>query len=127
CPARHALEPRHASFADREFIALARRYGVAIVYADSDEYPAVRAITADFVYARLMRAQSSIATGYNAAALDAFAKMAKTLASGGEPAEFPRVSESTAKVGARNVFMFFINGAKERAPAAAGELLKRLG
>ncbi|MES2562183.1 MAG: DUF72 domain-containing protein, partial [Pseudomonadota bacterium] len=118
--ARHALEPRHVSFSDREFIALARRYGVAIVYADSDEYPTIGDITADFVYARLMRAQSSIATGYNAVALDAFAKMATTLANGGEPAEFPRVDESAAKVSARDVFVFFINGAKERAPTAAG-------
>ncbi len=125
-PARHALEPRHDSFVDREFIALARRYGAAIVYADSDDYPAIGDITADFVYARLMRARSSIKTGYNSVALDALAKMVKTLAQGSAPAAFPHVLDPRSKSGAREVFVFFINGAKERAPAAAGALLKRL-
>jgi len=125
-PARHALEPRHESFVDRAFIALARRYGVAIVYSDSEEYPSIGDVTSDFVYARLMRSQSSIKTGYNDVALDAFAKIAKTLARGSEPAEFPRVDKPAAKSGARDVFLFFINGAKERAPGAAAELLKRL-
>lgn len=125
-PARHVLEPRHESFVDREFIALAKRYGAAIVYTDSDEHPSIGDVTSDFVYARLVRAQSSIKTGYNTVALDAWAKIAKTLARGSEPAEFPRVDSPVTRGGARDVFVFFINGAKERAPAAAMELLKRL-
>ena len=47
--ARHALEPRHASFIDPQFVALARRYRCAIVFTDSDEYPAIGDVTADFV------------------------------------------------------------------------------
>jgi uncharacterized protein YecE (DUF72 family) len=125
-PARHVLEPRHESFVDTAFVALARRYAAAIVYTDSEEYPSIGDVTADFVYARLVRSQAAIATGYNEVALDAFAKIAKSLARGSEPAEFPRVDKPAAKSGARDVFMFFINGAKERAPAAAVELLKRV-
>ena len=125
-PARHVLEPRHESFVDRGFITLARRYGAAIVYTDSDEHPSIGDVTSDFVYARLVRAQSSIKTGYENVALDAWAKIAKTLARGSEPAEFPRVDKPVTKGISRDVFVFFINGAKERAPAAARELLQRL-
>ncbi|HEV7801901.1 MAG TPA: DUF72 domain-containing protein [Burkholderiales bacterium] len=125
-PARHVLEPRHESFVTPEFVTLVRRYGAAIVYTDSDEYPSIGDITADFVYARLVRTQSSIKTGYNTVALDAWAKIAHTLARGSEPKEFPRVDKPVTKGSPRDVFMFFISGAKERAPAAAQELLKRL-
>ena len=125
-PARHVLEPRHESFLDRGFIALARRYRCAIVYTDSDEYPIIGDITAPFVYARLMRSESSIETGYPAPAIAAWAKIARTFARGSEPAEFPRVAEPVLKSGPRDVFVFFINGAKERAPVAARALLSEL-
>jgi uncharacterized protein YecE (DUF72 family) len=125
--ARHALEPRHESFKSPDFVALARRYGAAIVYTDSDEYASIGDMTADFVYARLVRAQASLKTGYQPIALEAWAKIAKTLARGSEPAEFPRVDKPGKKSGARDVFVFFINGAKERAPAAAQALLSKLG
>lgn len=124
--ARHALEPRHASFIDPQFVALARRYRCAIVFTDSDEYPAIGDVTADFVYARLVRAQANLVTGYSAPALDAWAKVARTFARGAEPAEFPRVCKAGAKSGSRDVYVFFINGAKERAPAAARAFLERI-
>ncbi len=123
--AQHVLEPRHASFLVPGFIALARRYNCAIVFSDSDEYPSIGDVTADFVYARLMRSQSKIKTGYSAAALDAWANVAHTFARGSEPKEFPRVDKASPKGSARDVYMLFINGAKERAPAAAQALLVR--
>ena len=126
-PARHVLEPRHESFLSSEFIALARRYNCAIVFSDSEEYPSIGDVTADFVYWRLMRSQASIETGYSAPALEAWAKVARTFARGSEPKEFPRVAEPIPKGGPRDVFVFFINGAKERAPAAACALLSCLG
>jgi uncharacterized protein YecE (DUF72 family) len=125
-PARHVLEPRHESFKTGEFIALARRYGTAIVFTDSEEYPSFGDVTADFVYARLVRSQSSIKAGYDTVALDAWTKIARTFARGSEPKEFPRIAKAAPKVSARDVFVFFINGAKERAPAAAQALLQRL-
>ena len=126
-PARHALEPRHESFMTREFVELARAHGAAIVYADSDEYPSIGDITSDFIYARLQRSQANVPTGYNTVALDAWAKIAQTLARGSEPTEFPRLDKPLKKGGARDVFVYFINGAKERAPAAAKALIERLG
>ena len=125
-PARHVLEPRHESFMTPQFVELARRYRAAIVYTDSDEHPSIGDVTADFVYARLVRAQASIETGYSTVALDAWVTISHTLARGSEPKEFPRVDKPVTKGSARDVFVFFINGAKERAPAAAVELLSRL-
>ena len=124
--ARHVLEPRHESFLDKRFIALAKRYGCAIVFTDSEDHPRFGDVTADFVYARLVRSQPKVTTGYPAPALDAWAKVAKTFARGAEPAEFPRLGKAAKGAGARDVFVFFINGAKERAPAAASALLERL-
>jgi uncharacterized protein YecE (DUF72 family) len=125
-PARHALEPRHESFRTPGFVELAKRHGCAIVFSDSDEYPSLGDVTADFVYARLMRSQAQVKTGYPPLALDAWAKIAKTFARGSEPKEFPRVAKAAPKAGPRDAFIYFINGAKERAPAAAAGLLARL-
>ena len=125
-PVRHALEPRHESFLTAGFVALAKRYGCAIVFSDSDDYPSIGDVTADFVYARLTRCQAKLETGYPPPALDAWAKIARTFARGGEPKEFPRVAKASPKSGPRDVFVYFINGDKERAPGAAVELISRL-
>jgi uncharacterized protein YecE (DUF72 family) len=124
--AGHVLEPRHESFKNPDFIALARQYGTAIVFTDSEIYPHFGDVTSDFVYARLVRAQPSVKTGYNAVALDAWAKIASTFARGSEPKEFPRIGKACTEARTRDVFVFFINGAKERAPAAAQALLQGL-
>jgi uncharacterized protein YecE (DUF72 family) len=125
-PAQHALEPRHKSFLDPHFVDLARRYRCAIVFSDSPEYPSCGDVTSNFVYARLMQAQASLPTGYPEPALDAWAKVARTFARGSEPKEFARVSQPQRSGGPRDVYVYFINGAKERAPAAAVALLSRL-
>lgn len=106
---RHALEVRHESFEDEAFVALARDAGAAIVFADKAGYPAIDETTADFSYARLQSAEEEIETGYSAAALDNWAKRARGWAGGG-----------------RDTFVFMINGAKLRAPAAAEALIARL-
>jgi uncharacterized protein YecE (DUF72 family) len=130
-PLRHVLDVRHESFMTEAFLALARKHRCATVFADSDDYPSFSDVTADFVYARLMRTQSKIKTGYAPEDLDAWAKRAKAWASGKEPAGLPRVGKPM-KVGMRaakslDVFVFMISGAKERAPAAAMGLIERLG
>ncbi len=63
-PLRHAMEVRHPSFMCPEYLALARRHGVATVFADSDDYPSFADATGDFVYARLMRCEAARETGY---------------------------------------------------------------
>jgi len=136
-PLRHALDVRHASFMTPEFIALARRYRAAIVFTDSRDYPSFADLSADFVYARLMRSTASVKTGYQRKAIVQWSQHAQTWAQGDEPDDLPRVSGSDEDASRgttkdpmpapRDVFVLFINGAKERAPAAARELLKQLG
>jgi uncharacterized protein YecE (DUF72 family) len=107
-PLRHALEVRHDSFKDPRFYDLARKYNVAIIYAASAEFPEIDEPTADFTYARLMKAQDKPKTGYKLAELDAWAKRAKGWARRGD------------------VFVYFISAAKVRNPAAAQALIERL-
>jgi uncharacterized protein YecE (DUF72 family) len=125
---RHAVEVRHESFMTAEFVALARRHGVAIVFADSDSYPSFAESTADFVYARLMKTESQQATGYTPERIAFWADAAKAWSAGRDPAGLARIDASTpAAAEPRDVFLFFISGAKERAPAAAMATLDRLG
>lgn len=105
----HALEVRHESFADPAFLNLARARNMAVVFADDDEFPRIEEQTADFTYARLQRSVEEIETGYDAAALDDWGKQTKAWAEGG-----------------RDVFVYFISGAKVRNPAAAQALIARL-
>ncbi|CAB3673083.1 DUF72 domain-containing protein [Achromobacter dolens] len=127
-PLRHVIDVRHASFACQAYLDLARRHGVATVYTDSEDYPSLADRTADFVYARLMRASTAFKAGYAPKALDAWADRLRTWASGGDPADLPRVAprQPPGVAHARDVFAFFINGAKERAPAAARAMIERL-
>jgi uncharacterized protein YecE (DUF72 family) len=126
---RHVMEVRHASFATGEYLALARRYGVATVFTDSDEYPSFADPSGELVYARLMRAEAERAEGYAADALDAVAACARQWSRGEEPPNLPRIEAAPAAKAAkpREVFVFFIDGAKEKAPAAARALIARLG
>lgn len=125
---RHAMDVRHESFMSADYLALAGRHNVATVFADSDVYPSFADLTGDFVYARLMRTESGITTGYPATTLDAWASRATDWALGGEPVDLPRVEPIAPRKNGqtRQVFIYFISGAKERAPAAAMALLERL-
>ncbi|HKT27494.1 DUF72 domain-containing protein, partial [Dyella sp.] len=84
-------------------------------------------VTADFVYARLMRSRSEIATGYDSDELDGWAKRAHAWADGAQPADLPYLDKERAPQRTRDVFVFFISAAKERNPAAAMALIERLG
>jgi uncharacterized protein YecE (DUF72 family) len=106
---RHAIEPRHESFRDEHFFELCRGRNIAVVLEDSDDYPTIEADTADFAYARLQRMREELPTGYEDQALDSFAERARRWQSDG-----------------RDAYIFMINGAKVRAPAAALALQGRL-
>ncbi len=127
-PLRHVLDVRNDSFMVPGFLDLARKYKAAVVITDSPDYPSFANLTADFVYLRLMRAESHNPTGYAPDVLAAYTACAQAWAAGGEPAGLPLVPGDTGAPAAasRDVFMFMINGAKERAPAAAMDVLKRL-
>ncbi len=123
-PLRHAIEAHDRSFVCAEFVALARRHNVAIVHVDSESRPPLADVTGAFVYARLRRAHADVPTGYPESMLQVWAQSARTWARGGVPDEAPLLDPSTFLPPApRDVFVYFINGAKERAPAAAQRLL----
>lgn len=119
---RHAVEPRHESFKTKAFVELARQYGAAVVFADSAKYPAIADATADFVYCRLQEAQEKIATGYAPADLKRWVEAARAWESGGTPKAMPLLGKAPAKR-KRDVFVYFIAGAKVRNPAAAQAFL----
>jgi len=128
-PLRHVLEVRHASFMSEEYLELARKFRVPTVFTDSPKYPSFADVTGDFVYARLMRSESAVPTGYPGDALDAWATRTRQWAAGGDPGDLPRVApaEKSKDVKPRDVYAYFISAAKERNPAAAMALLDRLG
>jgi uncharacterized protein YecE (DUF72 family) len=107
---RHAIEPRDESFRDDRFIELCRNRNIAIVHEDSDDYPLIEADTADFRYARLQRMNEQVPTGYDGETLDGLADLVRGWKQDGKDA-----------------YIFLINGAKVRAPAAALALQERLG
>ena len=107
---RHTIEPRNESFRDEKFFDLCRDHNIAIAIEDSDKYPSIEADTADFAYARYQRMHEEVPTGYDDAALDGFAEKARKWRDQG-----------------RDAYIFMINGAKVRAPAAALALQERLG
>jgi uncharacterized protein YecE (DUF72 family) len=127
-PLRHVLDVRNDSFMVPEFLALARKHRCAVVFTDSPDYPSFANLTTDFVYLRLMNAKADVATGYAPPVLESFAACARTWAGGGEPTGLPRVApdDGAPAAGSRDVFMFMINGAKERAPAAAMGVIQAL-
>ncbi|MGZ5271273.1 MAG: DUF72 domain-containing protein [Ramlibacter sp.] len=110
-PLRHVLDVRHPSFEDPAYLPLARRHGCVTVHTDSPKYPNIADPQAPFAYLRLMRSESERPTGYAPEALDGWVRGARAWRDGPPP---------------RDAFVFFINGAKERAPAAAVEFLSRL-
>lgn len=109
-PLRHVIEPRHESFRDAHFFGLCREREVAIVFGDDDEFPCIDADTASFAYARLQRMCEDVPAGYDDAAFDGFAERARGWSKA-----------------SRDAYVFMINGAKLRAPAAALALQQRLG
>jgi uncharacterized protein YecE (DUF72 family) len=119
---RHALEVRHDSFKCEQFLDLVRAANVAVVFADTDEHPSFAEVTADFIYGRLMKTISTEPTGYTDADLRKWADRARAWARGGEPKDLPKISQSVPAAQPRDVFLFFISGAKERAPLAARRL-----
>ena len=123
---RHVVEVRNDTFKTPAFIAMLRKAGIAVCYAEHDTYTEIADITGDFVYARLQKGNESLKAGYPPKAFDAWAARAKTWAKGGEPADLPRIDKKAAASTPRDVFIYFIHEAKLRAPAAAMALIERL-
>ena len=122
---RHAVEVRHESFCVPEFVALAKKQNVAIIYALHPTYPAIADVTSDFVYARLQTGSDEIDTCYGDNELSAWSERLKTWNGGGLPDDLPIIGPSENVISApRDVFTFLISSGKSRAPAGAIALQK---
>ncbi|HWG17575.1 MAG TPA: DUF72 domain-containing protein [Acidobacteriaceae bacterium] len=149
-PIRYAIEIRHDSFRSPEFIALLRRHRIALVCADTVDWPRLMDLTADFVYCRLHGSEVLYTSGYSAADLDLWASRVATWARGGEvprnlipgwPTQAPLGWDRQPNPAARNdyasptparrrttrdVYVYFDNDAKVYAPADAQNLTTRV-
>jgi uncharacterized protein YecE (DUF72 family) len=118
---RHALEVRHHSFMTGEFIDLLRRHDVALVCADTVSWPRMGDVTSDLIYCRLHGSEELYASGYDAGAIADWAKRVETWAAGGTPKDLDRCG-SVAPRRKRDVFVYFDNDIKVRAPGDAAAL-----
>jgi uncharacterized protein YecE (DUF72 family) len=124
---RHAVEVRHASFRDPDFVALAREHGVAVIIAGDSEYPQIADVTAPFVYARIMGTEEDEPAGYSDEAIDLWAKRARSWAAGEAAEGLDMVAPAVKAKDGRDVFLYVISGFKDRNPAAAMALIERIG
>jgi uncharacterized protein YecE (DUF72 family) len=124
-PMRHAVEIRHESFMDPAFIAMLRRYKVALVVADTaGRWPLCEDVTADFVYIRLHGDKELYASGYGDEAIAAWAARIDAWRKGRQPDGARLVSDKPpAKRTARDVYCYFDNDIKVHAPYDAQRLI----
>ncbi len=124
---RHAIEIRHASFVVPQFIALLRKYKVALVCADAVEWPRLMDVTSDFIYCRLHGSKELYASGYGNKAIEQWAQRVTTWATGGDAKDGDFAStKKAAKRKTRDVYVYFDNDAKVRAPRDAKKLQARI-
>ena len=126
---RHAVEIRHESFNDEEFIGMLRKYKVALVVADTArKWPYYEGVTADFMYLRLHGDEELYASGYTDEALDRWAERIKAWTTGSQPADAHLISSKAApKRASRDLFCYFDNDIKVHAPFDAHKLIAKLG
>jgi uncharacterized protein YecE (DUF72 family) len=122
---RHALEVRHKSFCDPEFIELLRRHDIALVGADTVEWPLLMDLTSDFVYCRLHGSRELYRSGYGAAELGRWAKRIRAWRDGKAMRDGTFVG-TPAKAMPRDVYVYFDNTDKLMAPRDARALMRRL-
>jgi uncharacterized protein YecE (DUF72 family) len=126
---RHALEVRHESFVDPDFVALLADYDVALVVADTaGRWPLVEDVTSDFVYIRLHGDKELYVSGYTPAALKRWAARIDRWRQGRKP-DAVRCIDFARRPRARprDVYAYFDNDAKVKAPRDAARLARLLG
>lgn len=128
-PLRHAIEIRHPSFATPEFISQLRKARIALVVADTaGKWPYLEDVTADFMYLRLHGDRELYASGYTEAALERWADRIRAWSSGRQPHDARRAGAAvTCTSRKRDVFCYFDNDVKVRAPFDADRLMRKLG
>ncbi|HEY3520080.1 MAG TPA: DUF72 domain-containing protein, partial [Rhodanobacteraceae bacterium] len=126
---RHAIEIRHESFLDDDFVALLREQNIALVVADTaGRWPYVEDVTADFMYLRLHGDEELYVSGYTDRALDRWAARIRAWSGGSQPADARLITAKKAKTRkSRDVYCYFDNDAKVKAPFDAMKLNEKLG
>jgi uncharacterized protein YecE (DUF72 family) len=123
---RHAIEIRHDSFRDPGFIALLRKHRIALVCADTVDWPLLMDLTADFAYLRLHGSVELYNSRYSDIELDRWAARIDAWASGQQMLDGNFIAPP-AKPRPRDVFCYFDNTDKLHAPGNAIGLMDRLG
>ena len=127
-PLRHAMEIRHSSFIDPAFVELLRQYQVALVVADTaGKWPYCEDVTSDFLYLRLHGDKELYASGYSEAALERWAARIYAWATGKEPDDAQRIGGEAVTSNSRDVYCYFDNDIKVKAPFDARNLIDKLG
>jgi len=126
-PVRHAVEIRNASFIEPKFVELLRQYQVALVVADTaGKWPYEEDVTTDFMYLRLHGAEELYASGYTDPALDRWGQRIADWSKGTQPQDAHLITEKKPMRHHRDVFCYFDNDVKVKAPFDASHLLTRL-
>jgi len=128
-PMRHAVEIRNKSFIDPACVALLRKYDVALVVADTaGKWPYYEDVTSDFMYLRLHGEEELYASGYTDEALDRWASRIGAWSTGSQPEDAVLISEQKPRPRkTRDIYCYFDNDIKVKAPFDARKLLRRLG
>lgn len=126
---RHAIEIRNETFETDAFVKQAQRHRVAIVVADTaGRWPFIEDLTSDFVYVRLHGDEELYTSGYTADALEAWRRKIDTWRAGKEhPSVRTIAGRAPPRKTGRDVYVYFDNDVKVRAPYDAMSLLHRLG
>jgi uncharacterized protein YecE (DUF72 family) len=123
---RHAIEVRHESFRDPAFIELLRKHDIALVCADTVEWPLLMDLTSDFVYCRLHGSRELYRSGYSDAEIGRWAKRIRAWRDG-KPMRDGTFAGAAARSVPRDVFVYFDNTDKLKAPHDARALMRVLG
>ena len=127
-PLCHCVEIRHESFSTPDFIDLLREQDVGLVVADTVEWPLLMDVTSDFVYIRLHGSEQLYASGYESDAIDLWANRIIAWSKGAPSANgrFAAPLASHPSANHRDVFVYFDNDMKVRAPFDAIALQARV-
>lgn len=125
---RHAIEIRHDSFMNPDFIDLLHKHNIALVFADTaGKWPYMEDLTSDFVYMRLHGEAALYKSGYDQAALDFWAARIRQWRNGKQVANPLDMSDHSPAKGKKDIFCYFDNDVKVYAPFDAQKLMKMVG
>jgi uncharacterized protein YecE (DUF72 family) len=121
------MEIRHESFRDPAFIELLRKHDIALVCADTVDWPLLMDITSDFIYVRLHGSTELYKSAYGRPAIRRWAARVKAWRDGTPMTDGHFIHSKPARLRPRDVFLYFDNTDKLQAPKDALALMKQLG